>query len=125
MEIHESAEDYLERILILHNKNGEVRSIDIVNALGYSKPSISIAMKRLRENGYVTMDEDNYISLTDTGREIAERIYMRHQTLTRFLVNLGVKQEVAEKDACKIEHDISDESFDRIRESVLKLGEAK
>lgn len=123
MEIHESAEDYLERILVLHNKNGEVRSIDIVNALGYSKPSISIAMKRLRENGYVTMDEDNYISLTDKGREIAERIYMRHQTLTRFLVNLGVKQEVAEKDACKIEHDISDESFDRIRESVLKLGE--
>ena len=118
MEIHESAEDYLEQILILHHKHGEVRSIDIVNALGYSKPSISIAMKRLRENGYVVMDEDNYISLTDAGREIAERIYRRHQILTKFLVDLGVSQEVAEKDACKIEHDISDESFGKIEESV-------
>ncbi len=118
MEIHESAEDYLEQILILHNKKGEVRSIDIVNALGYSKPSISIAMKRLRENGYITMDESNYISLTESGRVVAERIYERHRILTSFLTELGVDQAVAEKDACKIEHDISDESFEKIEQRV-------
>ncbi len=114
MNIHESAEDYLEAILKIREKKGMVRSIDIVNELGFSKPSISVAMKRLRENGYITMDGDNYISLTDTGRDIAEKIYTRHKTLTRFLVRLGVDEETAEKDACKIEHDLSDITFEKI-----------
>ena len=102
MEIHESAEDYLEKILMLHNKYGQVRSIDIVNDLGYSKPSISVAMKKLRENGYINMDAGNNIVLTDTGMKIAKRIYTRHQTLTKLLVKIGVSQQTAEKDACKI-----------------------
>ncbi len=114
MEIHESAEDYLEAILKIKEKKGIVRSIDIVNEMGYSKPSISIAMKRLRENGYITMDADNLISLTESGREIAERIYTRHKILTKCLIMLGVDKATAEKDACKIEHDISEQTFDRI-----------
>ena len=115
MEIHESSEDYLEKILMLHNKYGQVRSIDIVNDLGYSKPSISVAMKKLRENGYINMDAGNNIVLTDTGMKIAKRIYTRHQTLTKLLVKIGVSQQTAEKDACKIEHDLSDETFRKIQ----------
>ena len=115
MEIHESAEDYLEKILMLHNKYGQVRSIDIVNDLGYSKPSISVAMKKLRENGYINMDAGNNIVLTDTGMKIAKRIYTRNQTLTKLLVKIGVSQQTAEKDACKIEHDLSDETFRKIQ----------
>ncbi|MCR5650688.1 MAG: metal-dependent transcriptional regulator [Lachnospiraceae bacterium] len=114
MNIHESAEDYLEAILKIKEKKGMVRSIDVVNELGFSKPSISVAMKRLRENGYISMDGDNYISLTDTGKAIAEKIYNRHKTLTSFLVKLGVDAKTAEKDACKIEHDLSDISFEKI-----------
>ena len=120
MEIHESAEDYLESILRLREKQGYVRSIDIVNLLGYSKPSISVAMKHLRENGYIEMDRDNYITLTDSGMAIADRIYNRHKTLKAFLMNLGVDPDVAERDACKIEHDISEESFEKIEEEVRK-----
>ena len=123
MEIHESAEDYLEKILMLKNKYGIVRSIDIVNDLGYSKPSISIAMKNLRENGYIEMDSDNYITLTASGMKIASRIYDRHQTLTTLLLRFGVEQSVAEKDACKIEHDISDETFKKIK-AFLKKDDA-
>ena len=115
MEIHESAEDYLEKILMLHKKNGLVRSIDIVNELGFSKPSISVAMKKLRENGYIQMDEENYITLTDKGLDIARHVYTRHQTLTRLLIMMGVSSETAEEDACRIEHDISDETFRKIR----------
>ena len=115
MEIHESAEDYLEKILMLHNKYGQVRSIDIVNDLGYSKPSIRVEMKKLRENGYINMDAGNNIVLTDTGMKIAKRIYTRHQTLTKLLVKIGVSQQTAEKDACKIEHDLSDETFRKIQ----------
>jgi len=118
MEIHESAEDYLEKILMLKEKIGDVRSIDIVNMLGYSKPSISIAMKHLRENGYIEMDKNNFILLTPSGEKIAERIYTRHRILTRFLMSFGVKECTAEKDACKIEHDISDESFQKIRNYI-------
>ena len=120
MEIHESAEDYLEKILMLKNKNGTVRSIDIVNDLGYSKPSISIAMKKLRENGYIKMDDENLITLTDSGMAIATRIYDRHKTLTDLLLHIGVTHEHAEKDACKIEHDISDETFDHIKAFLKK-----
>ncbi|MCR5031430.1 MAG: metal-dependent transcriptional regulator [Lachnospiraceae bacterium] len=125
MQIHESAEDYLEQILMLREKNGYVRSIDIANSLGYSKPSISIAMKHLRENGYIEMDKENLISLTDAGLEIAERVYKRHKTLRTMLMNLGVSAENAEKDACKIEHDISEETFEKITAFVEKMTPSK
>ena len=121
MQIHESAEDYLEQILMLREKKGVVRSIDIANSMGYSKPSISIAMKHLRENGYVVMNEDNYISLTEKGSEIANRIYNRHRTLTRLLVMLGVPEDLAEKDACKVEHDLSPESYDALKQHLTAL----
>lgn len=114
MNIHESAEDYLETILVLKQRLGMVRSIDIVRELGFSKPSVSVAMKRLRENGYIEMDADGYITLLPPGMEIAQSIYTRHQVLTRFLEYLGVSKENAEADACKIEHDISSESFEKI-----------
>lgn len=119
MNIHESAEDYLERILMLRLKNGMVRSIDIVRDLDYSKPSVSVAMKRLRENGYIEMDADGYISLLPPGEAIATRIYARHQVLTQFLVQLGVSPENAAADACKIEHDLSKESYEQIKEIPL------
>lgn len=119
MNIHESAEDYLERILMLRLKNGMVRSIDIVRDLDYSKPSVSVAMKRLRENGYIEMDADGYISLLPPGEAIATRIYAHHQVLTQFLVQLGVSPENAAADACKIEHDLSEESYERIKEITL------
>lgn len=119
MEIHESAEDYLEAILMIKEQKGVVRSIDVVNELGYSKPSVSIAMKHLRENGYVLMDEDGYLTLTNRGYVIARRIYDRHQVLTKALLALGVDETTAAADACKVEHDLSEQSFDRIREHVL------
>lgn len=120
MQIHESAEDYLEAILILQEKHGEVRSIDIVNQTGYTKPSISVAMKHLRENGYITMDENGYIALTDSGSAVAQRIYTRHRVLTQLLTEIGVGKETAAADACKIEHDLSDETFQKIREFAEK-----
>ena len=115
MKILESAENYLETIHILKQKLGQVRSIDIVNELNYSKPSVSYAMKRFRENGYIVMDRDGYITLTDSGREIAERMYERHQFLTEYLVQLGVDEKTAREDACKMEHAISQRSFDCIK----------
>ena len=121
MNIHESAEDYLERILMLRLKNGTVRSIDIVRDLEYSKPSVSIAMKRLRDNGYIQMDADGLITLLPPGEEIASRIYDRHQLLTQFLVQLGVSPENAAADACKIEHDISEESYEKIKAATLRM----
>lgn len=120
MNIYESAEDYLERILMLRQKNGTVRSIDIARELDYSKPSVSVAMKRLRENGYLQMDPDGSITLLPPGEEIAQRIYARHQLLTEFLMQLGVSAENAAADACKIEHDLSEESFARIQERTLQ-----
>ena len=114
MVIHESAEDYLESILILQEQCGSVRSIDIVNKLGYSKPSVSIAMKKLRESGYISMAADGTITLNDSGMEIASRIYGRHKTITRLFQYLGVSAEQAAIDACKVEHDLSQETFDRI-----------
>lgn len=118
MNIHESAEDYLEAILILRESQGTVRSIDVVRQLGLTKPSVSVAMKRLRENGYLQMDPDGLITLLPPGEEIAQRIYARHQLLTEFLMQLGVSPENAAADACKIEHDLSEESFERIREAI-------
>ena len=111
MAIHESGEDYLEQILIQQMHQGYARSIDIATALNFSKPSVSIAMKTLRERGYITMDEGSHIRLTEEGRVIAERIYDRHRKLTAFLMSLGVSEEAAREDACKMEHDISDETF--------------
>ncbi len=120
MQIHESGEDYLERILILRQKNGAVRSIDIVRDLDYSKPSVSVAMKRLRESGYIEMDADGFITLLPPGEAIAEKMYGRHQLLARFLMDLGVSPENAFADACKIEHDISQESFEKIEAACLE-----
>ena len=111
---HESAEDYLENILILRERNGNVRSIDIVNEMNYSKPSISIAMKKLRTEGYVEMDLNGYITLTESGEEIAQRIYSRHQLLEKVLVAIGVDKETAAEEACRIEHDINDDTYDKI-----------
>ncbi len=116
MNYNESSEDYLEAILMLREQLGKVRSIDIVYKLGYSKPSISIAMKKLREKGLVNMDADGYITLTDEGLKIARHTYTRHKVLTSFFENIGVNPKTAENDACKIEHDISDETFKRLRE---------
>ena len=120
MTIRESAEDYLEQILMLLEKKGHARSVDIAAGLNVYKPSVSVAMKKLRENGYITMGEDNCISLTDKGYAIARRIYDRHQVLTRFFVQLGVPEDIALEDACRIEHDISEESFAAIRDSLQK-----
>ena len=119
MKIQESAENYLETILILSERSTYVRSIDIANELNFTKPSVSVAMKRLRENGYIEMDADGYISLLPPGEAIATRIYARHQVLTQFLVQLGVSPENAAADACKIEHDLSEESYERIKEITL------
>lgn len=115
MEIRKSAEDYLEMMLMLQERHGYIRSIDIAEELHVKKPSVSFATKRLRENGYITMDEDNMISLTETGKEIAAGMYTRHKLLTEVLVALGVNIDTARADACKIEHDLSEESFEAIR----------
>lgn len=117
MQIRESAENYLETILILSQRKGkgEVRSIDIVNELEFSKPSVSVAMKNLRENGYITVDKDGYIRLTDKGLEIAEKMYERHTLLSQWLIKLGVDEKVAVGDACRMEHVISAESFAAIK----------
>ena len=123
MVLHESAEDYLETILILFERNGQVRSIDIVNEMNFSKPSISIAMKKLRENGYIRMDVNGLITLTDEGRVIAERIYSRHKLLTKVLEAIGIDEKKAEDEACKIEHDIDDETYERIRDFYLRYTE--
>ena len=122
MEIHQSAEDYLEAILIIKERKGYVRSIDVANQLDVSKPSVSYATKRLRENGYITFNEDGMISLTESGQEIASKIYTRHKVLSNFFVRLGVNEEVAAEDACKIEHDISSESFDKLCAFVSNCG---
>ena len=123
MVIHESAEDYLESILVLHQRRGAVRSIDIVNELGFSKPSVSIAMKKLRESGYITMAADGTITLNESGLEIAKRVYSRHKTITRLFTLLGVSEEQAAADACKVEHDLSDETFNCICAFIAKQEE--
>ena len=114
MEKSNSAEDYLESMVILKEKNGYIRSVDIAEFLGVTKPSVSNAMKRLREEGYIEMNRSGFITLTEKGMEIADKIYTRHKKLTDFFVALGVDPDIAEDDACKIEHDLSDETFDAI-----------
>ena len=124
MRIHKSAEDYLEMILRLTEEKGYARSVDIAMGLGVSKPSVSVAMKQLREGNYIIMDKDNYITLTDTGMEIAQRIYERHKVLTRMLTMIGVDEKIAEDDACKVEHDISVQTFTALKDQLEKM-EAK
>lgn len=123
MKIQASAENYLETILILSNRQAQVRSIDVVNELGYSKPSVSIAMKNLREHGYVKMDEDGLITLTPDGRRIAETIYERHTLIADWLIALGVEPRLAAEDACRIEHVISPESFAALKAHVSGHGQ--
>lgn len=122
MEIRKSAEDYLEAMLMMKEKHGYIRSIDVAEQLGVTKPSVSYATKQLRENGYITMDHANFIILTDAGMEIANRIYTRHKVLTDFFARIGVNPEQAREDACKVEHDLSEETFqalcDHIRTTV-------
>lgn len=120
MKVHESAENYLETILILSQKNGNVRSIDIANELAFSKPSVSVAMKNLRTQGHIVVDNDGYIKLTESGRKIAETIYERHTLISNWLVHLGVPAEIAAEDACRMEHVISPESFAAIKDHVTK-----
>ncbi|KMZ55135.1 metal-dependent transcriptional regulator [Dorea sp. D27] len=118
MKIHESAENYLETILMLQQRKAAVRSIDVVNELGFSKPSISVAMKNLRSNGFISMDPDGHITLTRSGREIAEKMYERHTFLSNWLADLGVAPDIAAEDACRMEHVISAESFAAIKRHV-------
>ena len=118
MKLLESGEMYLETILILQNKNGAVRSLDIAEYMGFSKPSVSRAMGILRGGGYILTDADGFITLTDSGRERAEKIYERHTVLTDMLISIGVSPETAADDACKIEHDLSDETFNAIKKHV-------
>ena len=122
MRIQESAENYLETILVLHKRQGQVRSIDIATELSFSKPSVSVAMKNLRSNGYIEVNKDGYITLLPKGLEIAEKIYERHTLLTGWLTALGVAQDIAAEDACRIEHMISAETFEALKQHVLSLG---
>lgn len=121
MRIQESAENYLETILVLRKKNGNVRSIDIAHELNFSKPSISRAMKLLRENDFIEVDSNGFITLTKSGSEIAEEMYVRHTTLANYLIVIGVDEETAMEDACRIEHVISQQTFEKIRQHKDKL----
>ncbi len=123
MKIQESAENYLETILMLKKRNGYVRSIDIAEELDFSKPSVSVAMKNLRENGYIGIDENGHITLQQKGLEIAEKIYERHTLLSEWLIALGVTPKTALEDACRVEHVISEESFAAIKAHVNGEGE--
>ncbi len=116
LKMQESPEDYLETIYMLSLHSSEVRSIDVARHLGYSKPSVSVAMKRLRENGYVNMDDNNLLTLTESGLAIARSIYERHQVISGYLMSIGVSEETALKDACRIEHVLSEETFHKIKE---------
>ena len=111
----ESLEDYLETILMLYKSTGQVRSIDIANEMNFTKPSVSIAMKNLREKGYITMADNGYITLTESGKKRAENVLERHTILVDLLISIGVNEETAREDACKVEHDLSEESFEAIK----------
>ena len=124
MQILRASEDYLEAMLMLQEEHGYIRSIEIAEKLGVTKPSVSYATKRLRESGYITMDTDGLITLTDTGMAVARKMLQRHETLTAFLIAIGVDPETAEADACKMEHDISQTTFDAICDHAkIHLGE--
>lgn len=121
MKIKESAENYLETILVLKNKNGLVRSIDVATHLGFSKPSVSVAMKSFREEGYITVDQNGSIELTEKGMIIAEEMFERHNIIANALIAIGVEEETAYDDSCKIEHHISKQSFEKIKEYIEKI----
>ena len=123
MRILKSSEDYLEAMLMMSERHGYIRSIDIAAELHVTKPSVSYATKRLRENGYITMDREGLITLTDKGMAIAARIYERHKVLTALLIGLGVDEKTAREDACKMEHDMSDETFEAIKQHMNKITE--
>lgn len=125
MKIHASGEDYLETILMLQKKSGMVRSVDLALHMGFSKPSISHAVGVLRNGGFLTVDEDGFLHLTDIGREVAEKIYERHRFFTNNLIEMGVDPETAEADACRIEHVISDESFQKLKDAIKRYNEAR
>ena len=120
MRIKESAENYLEAILMIKKKNGYVRSIDVANQLNFTKPSVSVAMKGFREDGYITVEHDGNINLTQKGLEIAQNVYERHEVIAKALIALGVSEKTAYEDSCKVEHDISAETFDRIKAHLKK-----
>ena len=120
MQILRAAEDYLEAMLMMQEKHGFIRSIDIAEQLHVTKPSVSYATKRLREAGYITMDSDSLITLTETGMKVATRIYTRHKVLTEIFIHMGIDPETAREDACKVEHDLSDSTFDAIRACAEK-----
>ncbi|HCU08668.1 MAG TPA: DNA-binding protein [Clostridiales bacterium] len=120
MNIMKSSEDYLEMMLMLKEKKGYIRSVDIAAELGVTKPSVSYATKRLRENGYISMNAEGLIELTDSGMEIAKKIYRRHKVIAQFLMSIGVKESIACEDACKIEHDISPQTFQALKDHIKK-----
>ncbi len=120
MKVYASAEDYLEAILSLRLQQGHVRSVDIANELNFSKPSVSVAMKKLRESDYILMDQDGSITLTEEGEAIAQRVFERHRLLTDLFIRLGVDPETAAADACKVEHDLSDETFRCIKAHISR-----
>ena len=123
MSLHQSGEDYLEAILVLREKNGVVHSIDVAQHLGYSKPSVSRAVSLLKGDGYLIMERDGRLELTETGVEVARNIYERHRFLRQWLIHLGVSSETAEDDACKIEHNISDETFQCLKRYAESKGD--
>lgn len=118
MVMNESTENYLETILVLNHRMGNVRAVDIANEMNFTKPSVSVAMKNLRENGYITVSSEGFIHLTESGLAVAEQIYERHTIISNWLVMLGVDPRVAAEDACKIEHDVSPESFEAIKRHI-------
>lgn len=123
MNHNESVEDYLETILIISEEKPVVRSIDIANEMGFSKPSISVAVKNLKEKGYISVSEEGYITLTESGKALADRVYDRHKFFRKWLISLGVDEETANDDACRIEHVITEETFNAIRKSVKEQSE--
>ena len=120
MKIKESAENYLEAILMIQNKKGNVRSIDVANELSFTKASVSVAMKAFREDGYITVDENGAILLTEKGKQIAEQVYERHRIIAKALIAIGVDEEIALEDSCKIEHDISMEAFEKLKAYLIE-----
>ena len=120
MKLHASGEDYLETILVLQKKRGMVRSVDVARHMEVSKPSVCHAVATLRDGGFLMMDEDHFLHLTDVGREVAEKIYERHCFFTKHFISIGVDPETAEDDTCRIEHDISAETYERLKESITK-----
>lgn len=121
MSLLESGENYLEAILMVSERQKDVHAIDIVNELNFSKPSVSIMLKKLKDEGYIEIDEHSHITLTDKGFPIANKIYERHKVLTQILLDLGLPETIAEEDACKIEHDLSPETFEAIKKAAIKL----